>query len=585
MPKGSIDRSGGTMPEVVPVDDFVNAEWYPGFTPGRDHAAWIAEPLDTFRKEDEDRFWFLDFHWPRGLSPMGITYAEDCSSFAAQLAAEALPLPPGRGITQRLAGTHLYESEVPVDSSWEIAARAERLGRNLPRFLTNFSDIWAESVLELESGLQYFERYDFKGRSLDELGQYVVDARRFHKRAWEIHFEIMYPLLANFLGLYGVATNVGIDPAQVSKFLQGEDTKIMEVDRRLWDLAAEARRLRLDGVFAKTPPDELRRELAAQGGNAGIWLTAFTNFLQTYGWRTEGIADINLESWVENPTPALGTIKTFLQMEDVHDFDKARRQAVEERDTAVEEARSGLKKEQRAAFDTALESCRTANFSWWNEEHNYYIDLRAMIPMRRGCLALAETLGTDGADDLLYVFWPELLDLVARRRKVADLRTLITARREYYQHWLDRRPAMPKVLGTIPDSVTDPVLIEIFGMHHHFFEGLKSTETETLVGLAASSGKARGRAQVLHGAEQLHLLQPGDVLVCEATSPNWTPAFAKIAACVCDGGGSLTHASIVSREYRIPCVVGLSRATSAIKSGDLVEVDGTKGIVRILQRV
>jgi pyruvate,water dikinase len=53
---------------------------------------------------------------------------------------------------------------------------------------------------------------------------------------------------------------------------------------------------------------------------------------------------------------------------------------------------------------------------------------------------------------------------------------------------------------------------------------------------------------------------------------------------VCDGGGSLTHAATVSREYGIPCVVGTSVATNRINTGDLIEVDGSKGIVKILER-
>jgi phosphoenolpyruvate synthase/pyruvate phosphate dikinase len=85
-------------------------------------------------------------------------------------------------------------------------------------------------------------------------------------------------------------------------------------------------------------------------------------------------------------------------------------------------------------------------------------------------------------------------------------------------------------------------------------------------------------------AEDLPALEEDEILVCEATSPNWTPAFALIAGCVCDGGGSLTHAAIVSREYGIPCVVGCSVATSRIGTGDLVEVDGATGTVTILGR-
>ena len=87
----------------------------------------------------------------------------------------------------------------------------------------------------------------------------------------------------------------------------------------------------------------------------------------------------------------------------------------------------------------------------------------------------------------------------------------------------------------------------------------------------------------MHSAAELYSIEPGEVLVCEATSPNWTPAFAKIAACVCDGGGTLTHASIISREYRIPCVVGVGVATTLIRDGDEIEVDGTRGTVKIFR--
>jgi pyruvate,water dikinase len=109
----------------------------------------------------------------------------------------------------------------------------------------------------------------------------------------------------------------------------------------------------------------------------------------------------------------------------------------------------------------------------------------------------------------------------------------------------------------------------------------EGTDQTTLTGVGASSGLARGVARVLHSAGELHRIQAGEILVCEATSPNWTPAFGKIAACVCDGGGTLTHASIISREYRIPCVVGVGLATTVIADGDIVEVDGSKGIVRV----
>ena len=90
------------MANIIPVDEFITDEWYPGFKPEYGHSAWCTEPINTFKKEDEKRFWFLDFHWPKGLSPMGITFLEDGYSWSTQTAAQGLPLPPGKGIVQRL---------------------------------------------------------------------------------------------------------------------------------------------------------------------------------------------------------------------------------------------------------------------------------------------------------------------------------------------------------------------------------------------------------------------------------------------------------------------------------------------------
>jgi phosphoenolpyruvate synthase/pyruvate phosphate dikinase len=144
------------------------------------------------------------------------------------------------------------------------------------------------------------------------------------------------------------------------------------------------------------------------------------------------------------------------------------------------------------------------------------------------------------------------------------------------------------VVGTIPESVNDPILIEIFGLNSHFLRAVEAAGSDstvkTLTGVPASKGTGRGIARVLHDPAGLHLVTPGEVLVCESTSPNWTPAFAKIAACVCDGGGTLSHAAIVGREYRVPTVTGVGLATLLIADGDEVEVDGTSGTVTVLRR-
>ena len=358
---------------------------------------------------------------------------------------------------------------------------------------------------------------DHSALSLTDLRENLIQARQYHKRAFEIHFEVMYPLLANYVGFYSMCTELGLDPGQIGKFLQGYDTKIMETDRELWKLTTAARAAGLESVFAAHDADGIRAALAAHGGTASTWLTQFDDFLQIYGWRTEGSCDIALPSWIEDPTPALGTIKTFLLKDTDHDFEAARNAAVEEREAAVDAARSTLTLEEQKLFDGGLASCRAANFPWWQDDHNYYIDLRISLPMRWACQAIADRVGADHQDDTLYLFWEEIMDVSAGRRPYdAGLRSLVEQRKQYFDYWLQRRPSLPKVVGTIPESVNDPILIEIFGLNSHFLRAVEAVssggQVKTLTGVPASKGIGRGAARVLHNADELHRLSPGEVL-------------------------------------------------------------------------
>ena len=414
------------------------------------------------------------------------------------------------------------------------------------------------------------------------------EARTFHRRSFEIHFEVMYPLLALYLGFRGLCTELGIDPADVARFLEPGDTLIMQTDRELWRLTAAARGAGLESLFARTEPERLATELSAAGGSAIGWCARFSEFLSARGHRTEGTCDIALPSWVEDPTPALGLIKTFLQQGTEHDFDAAAGAAAQRRDEAIDAARSRLTRPEQHTFDAALASMQAVNFARWQDDHNVSIDLRVALPMRWAALAIAERVGADRRDDTLFLFWPELLAVADGERDYGGFRSLVQARRQYFEHWHERRASMPKVLGTIPDTVDDPILIEIFGLNRQFLAAVEATgrggRLTTLSGIGAASGRARGIARVLSDADALHRLLPGEILVCESTSPNWTPAFAKIAACVCDGGGTLSHAAIVGREYGVPTVTACGTATLQIRDGDEVEVDGDLGTVHILGR-
>jgi pyruvate,water dikinase len=108
-----------------------------------------------------------------------------------------------------------------------------------------------------------------------------------------------------------------------------------------------------------------------------------------------------------------------------------------------------------------------------------------------------------------------------------------------------------------------------------------------LSGLAASTGSATGPVRILTSPEQQADMRDGEVLVAAMTSPDWLPAMRRAAALVTDEGGMTCHAAIVSRELRLPCVVGTREATGILANGQLVTVDGRAGKVypaRLTQR-
>src|SRR5947208_13658792 len=117
------------------------------------------------------------------------------------------------------------------------------------------------------------------------------------------------------------------------------------------------------------------------------------------------------------------------------------------------------------------------------------------------------------------------MDVSAGRRPYdAGLRSLVEQRKQYFDYWLQRRPSLPKVVGTIPESVNDPILIEIFGLNSHFLRAVEAvssgSQVKTLTGVPASKGTGRGPGRSLHNADELHRLSPGQVRICGAHPPH-----------------------------------------------------------------
>jgi pyruvate,water dikinase len=152
---------------------------------------------------------------------------------------------------------------------------------------------------------------------------------------------------------------------------------------------------------------------------------------------------------------------------------------------------------------------------------------------------------------------------------------------------LKANPPLP-ALGIPPEFITEPLTVMLWGITQESVQewlGVDGQDGGELRGVAASAGKATGRARVIIDPEQLHEVEDGDILVCRITAPSWAPVFSRLSAAVSDVGGIMAHTAIVCREYGLPAVVGTGFATTSIRTGQLIEVDGNTGVVRIVEDV
>jgi len=106
-------------------------------------------------------------------------------------------------------------------------------------------------------------------------------------------------------------------------------------------------------------------------------------------------------------------------------------------------------------------------------------------------------------------------------------------------------------------------------------------EDGTVLGAAISNGVVRGRIKVLNSPDEKPL-EYGEILVARATDPGWTPLFVNAGGLILEVGGLLQHGALVAREYGLPCVGGVTGATTLWEDGTLVEVDGSAGVIRII---
>ena len=290
-------------------------------------------------------------------------------------------------------------------------------------------------------------------------------------------------------------------------------------------------------------------------------------FINRYGGRGLGEIDLGRKRWAEDPRYIFETLANFLK---IKNNDKApdvifaagsrsAEKAIDQLVLKVREKKNGWIKSRLVRYFAG----RARQLMGLRESPKFFA-VRIFWLIRKELLITGREFAESGeiqeADDLFYLTFSELKKFAAHETN--HWKNIISTRKQSYQRELLRKQ-IPRIL--LSDG-------------RAFYEGVNDSTTsgEGLSGSPVSPGSVTGKVRVVFNPTGAGLM-PGEILVCPGTDPSWTPLFLTAAGLVMEVGGMMTHGAVVAREYGIPAIVGVDQATSRLKTGQLIRIDGSSG--------
>ncbi len=296
---------------------------------------------------------------------------------------------------------------------------------------------------------------------------------------------------------------------------------------------------------------------------------AIDTYLDKYGMRCAGEIDITNARWSEKPAALIPMILNNIQISvpgaGRQKFEHGLKEALKMEQDLLNRL-SQLPDGPQKVEETKQMISLMRNFIGYREYPKYGIISRYFV-YKQALLKEIEKLVKGGVlrekEDSFYLTFEELGEVI--RTGKAD-HELIKQRKD--EHKLFEKLTPPRVITSEGEIVTGAYKME-------------NLPAGAVVGLAVSSGIVEGRARVILNMEDA-ALEEGDILVTTFTDPSWTPLFVSIKGLVTEVGGLMTHGAVIAREYGLPAVVGVENATSLIKDGQRIRVNGTDGYVETL---
>ena len=568
---------------------------------------------DNLKQKEESKFWFCDSqHWPTPFKPFDAVTVEFSVKCLGQYNTRHYMIPPANGVDYRIHNGYCYMSPVAVAPEL-IAGRVPQFMERAGYYFQNWNSLlanWDKKVRANIAGLEalHFEKlpdvvpldWVTEGVGLDNtyglMETYDRSIQLLYK-TWQYHFEFLNLGYAVYLDFFGFLKGQFPDiPDQaIAKMVQGVDVDLFRPDDELKKLAKLA--VQLDIATAlRTGSVDTALAAVAHRPNGDQWLAAWKQAQDPWFNFTSGNGFYSTDKyWIEHLDIPLGYIKDYIaRLEKGEEIDRPTARIAAERDRITKEYAELLDVDARAAFEGKLGLARTV-FPYV-ENHNFYIEHWSMGVFWRKMRGLSRILHEasfwEQPDDMFYLTRQEVRDALFDYGNAWAVGTdpigpdywpaEIASRRKIMAALATQAPQ--PALNEPPAVITEPFTIMLWGITTEsvgrWLNG--SADKSVLTGMAASPGTVEGPARVLRSADDLGLIEPGEILVAPVTAPSWAPVFGKIKATVTDIGGMMSHAAIVCREYGLPAVTGTGNATTSIKTGQMLRVNGSTGEVTIL---
>jgi pyruvate,water dikinase len=579
------------------------------------------------RAEWEKRhFWYHDkIHAPEPMYPLDDIFQEAWQIALSQYTTRVFCIPPAQGVAQRMLGCYMYIAAVEPPPGEVIQEKAGLFGKRVPYTFQNYARQWDEWLVKFHK-----LGNDMKGlRVPQDLGNYVPEDEVIPSpkgftaanelmesfnviinqifRAWQYHFQYLNLAYLAYLMFVDTAKKLfpGIKESTIGKMVAGADVSMFRPEEELCRLSRlAAAKNSVKDILKRAGSAEEKINALKNTEDGKAWLDELEKVKDPWFSVSCGSGWYHYEgSWINKMDVPFSYMESYVsRLEKGETIERNLKEISEERDRIVAEYNALIKSDDdRKSFNDAYNVVRS--IYRYAEDHLFWVEhwLHTIwfAKIREFGNVLTKYDVLKKPDDI-YLFNRFEIPMLLEDLATAWACGIGVPTRGPY--WMEKAVKRKKILeaamewnpvpalGVPPEEVSEPFTLMLWGVTtDKVDEWLKGSgevdgDVTELKGFASSAGTAEGPARVLKALGDVVKLQPGEIMVSPCTNPSWAPVFTKIKGAVTDIGGLTSHAAIVSREYGLPSVTGTGIATTVIKTGDIIRVDGSTGIVTIIKR-